>query len=257
MAAKVGSDLEYAVRHMPTMSFVPAGVLPISGTKGNPEPLNHGGLEIDCCAVEITPNPGSDEDEFTSNILQLLSEVHKRFEPMQYQFIAKPSLHFPVQVLVNTPYAMTMGCSPDHNAWTNEQNNSPDPETTLRTFGGHIHIEDGNRNTIMACDLLLGMWSVLDDLEGDERRQLYGKAGAFRRKSYGVEYRVLSNWWAQDEAKIRKAYQLVQTARRVENAKAEANGMGGPERIQEIINKGLRNEAREVFNYMEQKYAAA
>ena len=50
------------------------------------------------------------------------------------------------------------------------------------------------------CDLVkqldwyLGGWSIARD-ENTERRSLYGKAGACRIKDYGVEYRVLSNFW--------------------------------------------------------------
>ena len=42
--------------------------------------------------------------------------------------------------------------------------------------------------------MFLGVPSVLMD-EGEMRKQLYGKAGCFRPKPYGVEYRTLSNFW--------------------------------------------------------------
>jgi hypothetical protein len=43
-------------------------------------------------------------------------------------------------------------------------------------------------------DLYLAVPSILMD-DGIERKQLYGKKGAFRPKPYGTEYRVLSNFW--------------------------------------------------------------
>lgn len=49
-------------------------------------------------------------------------------------------------------------------------------------------------DVVKAMDLFLGVPSVLMD-EGEERKQLYGKAGAHRPKPYGVEYRTLSNFW--------------------------------------------------------------
>jgi hypothetical protein len=44
------------------------------------------------------------------------------------------------------------------------------------------------------------------------RRQLYGKAGAFRPKPYGMEYRVLSNRWLDSEPLMRWVYNTLQTA---------------------------------------------
>ena len=43
-------------------------------------------------------------------------------------------------------------------------------------------------------DLFLGVPSVTLDSD-TRRRELYGKAGAYRAKDYGVEYRTLSNFW--------------------------------------------------------------
>ena len=43
-------------------------------------------------------------------------------------------------------------------------------------------------------DWYLGAWSLKMDPD-PTRRLLYGKAGACRYKPYGVEYRVLSNFW--------------------------------------------------------------
>jgi hypothetical protein len=64
---------------------------------------------------------------------------------------------------------------------------------------------------IKACDLHLGVPSVLMD-NGLLRKELYGKAGAYRKKSYGGEYRTLSNYWIFDEQKIGWVYQAVENA---------------------------------------------
>jgi hypothetical protein len=44
------------------------------------------------------------------------------------------------------------------------------------------------------------------------RRELYGKAGAFRKKSYGVEYRTASNAWIESEDRIRWAWAQTEKA---------------------------------------------
>jgi len=77
---------------------------------------------------------------------------------------------------------------------------------------GHIHIGYENPDTdtsiaiIQAMDLFLGVSSILLD-DDTERRVMYGKAGAYRFKKYGVEYRTLSNFWIKDEQSIKWAYE--------------------------------------------------
>lgn len=70
-------------------------------------------------------------------------------------------------------------------------------------------------------DLHLGVPSLVLDKD-TERRKLYGKAGAFRPKPYGVEYRTLSNFWIWSEENIKwawdqtnKAIQFVQDKHKI------------------------------------------
>lgn len=81
---------------------------------------------------------------------------------------------------------------------------------------GHIHIgylnkgEESNitdiENIVKVMDLLLGVQSVLLDMD-KERRILYGKAGCFRFKPYGLEYRTLSNFWTLFDDRIKWAFE--------------------------------------------------
>jgi len=241
---KLGYDIEYALQMDGV--FKPAGILPITGTKGNAEQLTHGGVELDGVAIEITPPPAETEDQFVDNVLQLIKEVRKKY--WRGRLLAVPSAHYIKEDLKSVKGAMEMGCMPDFNAWTLDMNEPPDARTTLRTFGGHLHIEGGTPETIRACDLTLGMWSVLNDHD-TERKKMYGKAGCFRTKPYGVEYRVLSNFWCDSDKLLRQVYKL---ARLAENLTPQVERMtsmfGGPDNIQNVINSNAKTEAQVIFN---------
>ncbi len=99
------------------------------------------------------------------------------------------------------------GCEPDYNALTGMMNPKPKAaDVGLRTAGGHAHfgyvdllpdgmgLEDSQCIMGVMCDYYLGLPALLMDPD-DRRRELYGKAGAIRRKEYGIEYRTLSNFW--------------------------------------------------------------
>lgn len=244
MGDLVGVDLEYIVQA--DVGYIPAGFLPIQGTKGNPERYPTGGVEIDCCAVELTMDPADNEDQFASTILKHLEAMNKRYEDYG-KLVAVPSHTFDELAIRAAPHATTMGCSPDMNVWTMKQNPRPVAKKGFRTFGGHLHIEKGTPQTIKACDLTLGMWSVIADPD-KKRRSLYGKAGAFRPKPYGVEYRVLSNFWCGDETLIRKVWRLVETAKEIAPEVDDlVAAVGGPKKIQQIINKSLMEDAKAVL----------
>jgi hypothetical protein len=107
------------------------------------------------------------------------------------------------------------GCEPDFNAWTLKPNPRPESEDMfLRSAGGHIHVAfDGNKmekiELVRVLDYVLGVPCTLAD--PDRRRQeLYGKAGAFRFKKYGIEYRTPSNYWTKSKQWIEFIYTQTQ-----------------------------------------------
>ncbi len=108
---------------------------------------------------------------------------------------------FPKKEL-DCPSAIEFGCDPDYNIWTLGVNPKPKARSKyLRSAGGHIGFGLDNQVDhvwfIRWADLVIGCPSILFD--GDtRRRELYGKAGAFRRTPWGMEYRTPSNFWIKE-----------------------------------------------------------
>jgi len=184
----------------------------IKGTKENPFKISNDGhsVQVDNVLLEFNVPP-SDHYEKMYNDIQVVIDWFYSNLPKGDEVSMDSSMDFPKEEL-NHPKALEFGCDPDFSAWKVEMNESPNPDTTLRTAGGHIHISYPNANMdkslaiIRACDLFLGVPSVLFDND-TKRRLLYGKAGAFRFKNYsdgsqGVEYRTLSNFWIKSKLMV-------------------------------------------------------
>ena len=202
---KLGADPEIFLADINGQLRAACGL--IGGSKRNPTPLTQLGdgyaVQEDNVAVEFNIPPADTQRAFTEAIARAVKYIgdgvnnglglHLVFD--------KSAASFPDSELTS-PAAKEFGCDPDFNAWTGERN--PRPRSTdpnLRSCGGHVHIGyDVNgvpfnpQTLIRNMDLFLGVPSVLMD-EGELRRNLYGKRGAYREKAYGVEYRTLSNFW--------------------------------------------------------------
>lgn len=220
----------------------------IEGTKDKPFPVPKGAVQVDGMALEFNINPAKDKMEFSANIHAVMDALQAMVPT--YELQAKASVHFDQQLLDSLPEEATeLGCNPDYNAYTGKTNPRPDAATTLRTAAGHVHIGwtegqnvDGGLHFDSCCDLVkeldvtLGLASVILDKDV-ERRILYGKAGAFRCKEYGVEYRVLSNFWLTDDKLIDWVYdQVAFTMNRMSQGLKYGPDYG--EKVQEIINTG-------------------
>jgi hypothetical protein len=142
------------------------------------------------------------------------------------------------------PSLLRSGCDPDFNIWVRKQNIAPDFRATpLRSAAGHIHIggDMDREKMVKAMDLFAGIPSVLMD-EDTLRKSLFGKAGCFRHKPYGVEYRTLSNFWLKDDKKILWAFDAT------ERAYKEHLSVEVPREVEDIINSNDKEGALRLVN---------
>ena len=193
----------------------------IGGSKVDPRPIDglpEGyGVQEDNVALEFNTPPAENKETFVGNIGRALSSLRNEISMQMLEFSPLSAAAFPVEQLMD-PAAQEFGCDPDFNAWTGKRNPRPSAtDPTLRSCGGHVHVgykfntkADAQR-FIRYMDLFMGVPSVIMD-NGELRKELYGKHGAFRFKPYGVEYRTLSNFWIQDPKLIEWVWDSVELA---------------------------------------------
>jgi hypothetical protein len=197
----------------------------IPGDKKNPHKTDGGAIQVDGMAAEfnIDPVPMNDFETFNTRIVKQIKEIRGRAEG--YNLNISPTQEFGKEFLDAQPKeAKELGCDPDYNAYTLKPNPMPDGERTFRTGAGHVHIGWGadipvdNEEHIEICanfvkvlDATLGLFMTLID-DDPLRRELYGKAGAFRPKPYGVEYRTPSNVWIKHRDNRRAVFALLRYA---------------------------------------------
>ena len=187
----------------------------IGGNKWNPRPIDDKGSAVqeDNVAVEFNIPPAKTKKEFVHNIGTMLLYLSNYVKEQGLILNIVPAAYFPDKELAH-PAALEFGCDPDFDVWSKRENEKPDlPEEyrNLRSCGGHIHVSwdkperDTQETMIRMMDIFVGCPSIQYD--GDLlRRKLYGKAGAFRFKDYGVEYRTPSNFWLREPSLVEWVY---------------------------------------------------
>jgi hypothetical protein len=171
----------------------------IGGSKKEPRQVKEGALQEDNVLAEINIDPAATPSQFIRRINRVLSQLQ---EITGCSIEVVSSHTFDKTYLLEQPRkAFNFGCDPDYNIYTQKENKRPNPYTCLRTAGGHVHVGADNIDLprlVRTMDLYLGVPSVLLDDDSD-RRKMYGLAGCYRTKAYGVEYRVLSNFWLKTD----------------------------------------------------------
>lgn len=190
----------------------------VGGTKEEPRAFACCTVQEDNVAAEYNTEPVADEDSWVYQHKTMLEGLSALAEETGHELAIVPSMHFAPEVLKSEPAAMVLGCLPDIDIY-GTISEPPSPFTTLRTAGAHIHIgADKVINdvelAVAALDTFVGRAALEYDKGGQERLQMYGGLGKYRAKSYGVEYRTLSNFWLQSEYLLRWVYR--NTVRAVE-----------------------------------------
>lgn len=235
---RIGSDPETFLRDAAGKYISSVGL--IGGSKDEPMSIGNGcSVQEDNVTVEFNTPPTNDPQEFVNAINYNLQWISNRAAELGLSVVFTPSAEFDREQL-NTAASQTFGCDPDFNAWDFGSAN-PRPKSrnkSLRSAGGHIHIEAPELDKLeltKAMDLFVGVPMLEFDTDA-RRRELYGKAGAFRPKSYGIEYRTASNAWLQSDDTKRWAFDQTQKAVEfVRSGKKIPDDLG--ELIQRAINK--------------------
>ena len=266
----IGTDPEFFLK---TGDRLVSAIPLIKGTKHDPAPLPNGGtIQRDNVAVEFATDPAKDGPDFVEKVRSCMRDALDMV-PSDHDLVVIPSAEFDADQL-DHPEAQEFGCDPDYNAYTVEMNEKPwCGESGFRSCGAHIHVGglDDNGNTIeglgflqdfmgkinmvKGMDLFHGIVStVLDNSEAAiKRRELYGKAGCHRSTPYGVEYRVLSNYWMKTPNLVMLMdYMTRDVARLVSSDQLQAIlDEVGENELQNIINCGDVDAANKIVdNYI-------
>lgn len=228
----IGSDPELFLINTKTGKVVSSiGIIPgFKGDAWRSKDMPKGfGLQIDNILaefnippVDLSPSGCTGETTFINNIDYMKDFIRKYVKEKNPDLdILCAASQIVDEDQLQSPEALEFGCSPDYNVYTERPNPSPEvPKDGLRSAGFHIHIGYDKPNTesslflVRCLDITLGLMSTLLD-DDDQRRKLYGKAGAFRLTPYGVEYRVLSSYFLSEDDLLSLVWDGVLTATQI------------------------------------------
>lgn len=155
-------------------------------------------------AVEFNIPPCYEATTFSRSVSNALNWLKKLLEPKAIMHeMGRTSVKLKKQWLIDYPHLATIGCDPDFDGYSSKRRDGiPESHQLIRGAGGHIHLGypvSMIPPDILAqfCDLILALPMLKYDKQG-ARRGWWGRAGVYRPKEYGMEYRTLSSFWIWD-----------------------------------------------------------
>lgn len=168
--------------------------------KGGIDTWGKGKIIKDGFQGEFNPSHNTCRQSFMWNIFNLMYHVNQ----MGYKVRLGAGYWIPETEFADlTNDSKVFGCIPSENIYGRQPLGADPMKYMFRPAGGHIHLSLGRIakkhvvDLVKLLDIMVGNTSVAFDQDplSTERRKNYGRAGEFRLKSYGVEYRTLSNFW--------------------------------------------------------------
>jgi hypothetical protein len=253
---KIGSDCEFFLSDQTTGEIVSAEGI-IKGSKEEPfffeENDPYYATSLDNVMAEGNIPPCTTDSEFFTALNHLKKYIANTI-PSNLGVLSIASARLDPKYL-QTENAMMFGCEPSLSCWDLSESRPMPSGDNLRSTGFHIHIsydnpnEQTSINIAKAMDLFLGVPSLITEPENERKQVGYGCAGNIRIKKYGLEYRVLSGYFASSEKLIKwcfnntmKAIAFVQDSKNVMYL-----DMKGYE-IQTCINENDVNAAYQLIN---------
>jgi len=217
MFESIGTDAEVFVQDIETKA-IESSIGLIEGTKLEPQATPNGFIQKDNVLAEFNSKVAYSRRNFIAHVNLALMDLAGHLHKYGKTFAVLASHQMDAKWLAPLE-AQAFGCDPDFSVWhldTFHQVNAGMADN-LRTAAAHVHIgmqsvtPDNQISLVKLCDLFMGLPSLFAD-EDTVRRKLYGTAGSFRPKEYGIEYRVLSNFWLTKDYYIGKVYDAAKKA---------------------------------------------
>lgn len=247
---QIGTDAELFLKSLTTSEPVPVCGM-FGGTKESPLPVLGGGgyaVQEDNVMLEFNVPPADSAQEFANSLTKMISFIDGEClkKGVRPEFTSEMTFK---QEQLNSKQAQTFGCEPDFCVWTREENeiDKSDPKLlTFRCSGFHIHTSytvngappklSDMELVIMLQDIMIAAPLIMRLSDSGDRRNFYGRAGAFRPKHYGHEYRVLGGSVLKDSLPTLSQWIFGQT-NSIFNMLNRKEAWARPQRIYQFLHK--------------------
>ena len=172
---------------------------------------NNSKIVRDGVQVELNPEAGPCRAELGNEISRLFRKLRDTLRSAGAQPSFKSVITLSdVEMERLSDASKVLGCARSKNLYNQRSSVNVGKDFRTRSAGGHIHLgvhhnlgvdllklPKWDERLVALLDILVGNTCVLIDRDpmAAERRKTYGRAGEYRLPTFGLEYRVLSNFW--------------------------------------------------------------